>query len=205
MVHMTESMLSPASGRVIRIQNYGTGDQQTKPLQGLQGQWGEAPLFTKRGLKDAAHAAHGGVEGERIVSIFMHLHNVHITTAPLAGVVKSITPEKGIFKPAFLRSSDGNTKNTIELSTVYGDIKIVQIAGFFTRKIICEVKEGQIVQQGQRLGKICLGSRVDLSIPDGFEILVREGARVRCKKTSIASQVNSPLSASKSCRSDRAY
>jgi phosphatidylserine decarboxylase precursor-related protein len=191
---MTEYMLSPASGRVIRIRNSGTGDQQTKPLQGLRGQRGEAPLFKKRGIKNAAHAAHGGEEGERIVTIFMHLHNVHITTAPLDGLVKKITPEKGLFKPAFLRSSDFNTKNTIELSTAYGAIKIVQIAGFFTRKIICEVKEGQSVQKGERLGKICLGSRVDLSIPEGFEILVKEGARVKCKKTSLASWVKSPIS-----------
>lgn len=149
---MTEYMLSPASGRVMRIQNQDSG------------------------------------EGERIISIFMHLHNVHITTAPLAGVVTRITPEKGLFKPAFLRSSDFNLRNTIELSTVYGDIKIIQIAGFFTRKIICEVREGQVVEQGQRLGKICLGSRVDLSVPPGFEILVREGARVRCKRTWIAAR-----------------
>lgn len=143
---MTEQMLSPASGRVIRI------------------------------------------EGEsRTISIFMHLHNVHITAAPLDGVVKKITPEKGFFKPAFLRSSDFNTKNTIELETKYGDIKIVQIAGFFTRKIKCEVEEGQEVRRGERIGKICFGSRVDVSIPEGFEILAEKGDRVKCRKTSIAS------------------
>ena len=170
MGHMNEDILSPASGRVIRIQNSGKFDQ---------------------------NAVRGG---ERIISIFMHLHNVHITTAPLDGIVKKITPEKGLFKPAFLCSSDFNTKNTIELSTQYGDIKIVQIAGFFTRKIKCEVKEGQRIRKGERMGKICLGSRVDLSIPEGFEILVKEGARVKCKKTSIASFEGAPKSKSKSDR-----
>ncbi len=140
---MTEHMLSPASGRVIRI--------------------------------------HG-----RTISIFMHLHNVHITAAPLDGIVKKIIPEKGNFKPAFLRSSDFNTKNTIELETKYGDIKIVQIAGFFTRKIKCEVKEGQEVAKAERIGKICFGSRVDVSIPEGFEILVKKGDKVKCRKTAIA-------------------
>jgi phosphatidylserine decarboxylase precursor-related protein len=184
---MNEEIRSPASGRVIRIQRSGKFDPQT---------------FKKRLIKNASHAVqqpsgkfnqNASIEGERIVSIFMHLHNVHLTTAPLDGVVKKITPEKGNFKPAFLRSSDFNTKNTIKLSTNYGDIKIVQIAGFFTRKIICEVKEGQIVQKGERIGKICLGSRVDLSIPEGFEILVKEGARVKCKKTSIASLETSSI------------
>jgi len=158
---MTEYILSPASGRVLRIQTSGKLDQNASQ------------------------------EGERIISIFMHLHNVHITTAPLDGVVKRITPEKGLFKPAFLRSSDFNTKNTIELSTPYGAIKIVQIAGLFTRKITCEVKEGQRVRKGERMGKICLGSRVDISIPEGFQILVKEGARVKCKKTAIASREKS--------------
>ena len=145
--NMTEYMMSPASGRVIRI-----------------------------------HTSE-----DRTISIFMHLHNVHITTAPLDGMVKKIVPEKGNFKPAFLRSSDFNTKNTIELATKYGDIKVVQIAGFFTRKIMCEVKEGQEIRRGERIGKICFGSRVDVSIPDGFEILVKEGDKVKCRKTAIAS------------------
>ena len=69
---MNEQLLSPASGKIIRI----------------------------------------GEEKERTISIFMHLHNVHVTTAPLDGVVKKITAEKGSFKPAFLRSADFNTRRT---------------------------------------------------------------------------------------------
>jgi len=124
--------------------------------------------------------------GGKTITIFMHLHNVHVTVAPLNGVVKKITPERGNFKPAFLRSSDFNTRNAIELSTGYGDINVVQIAGFFTRKIICDVKEGQKISKGERMGKICLGSRVDVSVPEGFDILVKEGDRVRYKKSLIA-------------------
>jgi phosphatidylserine decarboxylase len=146
---MNEHILSPASGKVLRIEE-------------------EAESHT--------------------ITIFMHLHNVHVTTAPLDGVVTKITPEKGTFKPAFLRSADGNTKNTIELSTKYGDLKVVQIAGFFTREIVCDVKEGQKVRKGERMGKICFGSRVDVSIPKGFEVLLKEGAHVKYGKTKIAVQ-----------------
>ncbi len=151
-------MLSPASGKVIRIQT-----------------------FKKSLIKNATQ------EESRTISIFMHLHNVHITAAPLDGVVKRITPEKGSFKPAFIRSADFNTRNTIELMTKYGDVKVVQIAGFFTRKIKCEVNEGQSVAKTERIGKICFGSRVDVSIPEGFEIRVKEGDKVKCRKTAIAS------------------
>ena len=144
---MSERILSPASGKVLRV-------EETEEL--------------------------------KTITIFMHLHNVHVTSAPLDGVVEKITPEKGSFKPACLRSADFNTKNTIELRTEYGDLKVVQIAGFFTRKILCDVKEGQEVRKGERIGKICFGSRVDLSIPQGFEVLVEEGTRVKCGKTTIA-------------------
>jgi phosphatidylserine decarboxylase len=125
-------------------------------------------------------------EGNRTISIFMHLHNMHVTAAPLDGVVKRIIPEKGTFKPAFLRGSDFNMKNTIEEETCYGDIKIVQIAGFFTRRILCEVAEGQEIRTGDRIGKICFGSRVDVSIPKGFMIIVKKGDKVKCRKTVIA-------------------
>jgi len=166
---MTERMLSPASGKVMRIQT-----------------------FKKSSIKNASHQTLGkfdqnASQESRIISIFMHLHNVHITAAPLDGVVKRITPEKGTFKPAFIRSADFNTRNTIELMTKYGDVKVVQIAGFFTRKIKCEVNEGQSVAKAERMGKICFGSRVDVSIPEGFEIWVKKGDKVKCRKTAIAS------------------
>jgi phosphatidylserine decarboxylase len=144
---MSERILSPASGKVLRIVEE---------------------------------------ERNRTITIFMHLHNLHVTSAPLDGVVKRITQEKGSFKPAFLTSADSNTKNTIELSTRYGDLNVVQIAGLFTRKILCEVKEGQEVKKGERIGKICFGSRVDITIPRGFEVLVEEGTRVKCGRTTIA-------------------
>jgi phosphatidylserine decarboxylase len=124
--------------------------------------------------------------GERTISIFMHLYNKHITVAPLDGVVKRITYEKGNFKPAFLKNSDDNERNVIELRTKYGDIKIVQIAGWVARKIKCEVKEGEKVEKGHRIGKIYFGSRVNVTIPEELEILVQKGDRVRYGKTAIA-------------------
>lgn len=142
---MVEYMLSPASGKIISID-----------------------------------------EVSRTITIFMHLYNIHITTAPIDGVVKKTTAVKGTFKPAFLRSSDFNLRNTIEETTKYGDVKIVQIAGFFTRKIKCEVTNGQEIYKGERIGKICFGSRVDVSIPKTFDILAKIGDNVKCRKTVIA-------------------
>ncbi|MHC1635379.1 MAG: phosphatidylserine decarboxylase [Candidatus Methanospirareceae archaeon] len=126
-----------------------------------------------------------GIEG-RTISIFMHIYNIHTTVAPLDGVVKGIRYERGVFRPAFLKSSIFNEKNMIELGTRYGDVRILQIAGFFARRIRCDVKEGERVIRGQRIGKIYLGSRVDVDVPEGFEILVREGDKVRYGRTKIA-------------------
>ncbi|MCK4730846.1 MAG: phosphatidylserine decarboxylase, partial [Methanophagales archaeon] len=70
--------------------------------------------------------------------------------------------------------------------TKYGDINVVQIAGFFTRKILCDVKAGQKLNKGERMGKICFGSRVDVTVPEGFKIMVKEGDRVRYKNSVIA-------------------
>jgi len=125
-------------------------------------------------------------EDKRTITIFMRLYDTHITTAPLDGVVKKIKAEKGSFTPAFFRSADFNMKNTIELSTAYGDLKVVQLAGIFTRKILCDVKEGQVVSKGERIGKICFGSRVDVSFPIGFEPTVKKRTKVKCRKTPIA-------------------
>ena len=128
------------------------------------------------------------IEGETI-SIFMHLYNQHITVAPLDGVIKEIIYEKGKFNPAFLTKSDYNERNRIEMSTKYGDIKIVQIAGILTRRIRCEVKKGERIEKRQRIGKICFGSRVDVDIPEGFEILVEKGDKVKCRETAIAANI----------------
>jgi len=123
---------------------------------------------------------------ERSISIFMPLHSPHVTVAPLSGIIKQIKYEEGGFKPAFLRRSASNRRNTIEISTDFGDIRVIQIAGFFTRKIICHVNEGQFVEKGEIIGKICFGSRVDVCIPPNFNVIVREGERVKHGKTAIA-------------------
>ena len=125
-------------------------------------------------------------EDSRTITIFMHLYNTHITTAPLDGVVKKIRQERGSFAPAFFRRADFNMKNTIELSTACGDVTVVQLAGIFTRKILCDVKEEQVVSKGERIGKICFGSRVDVSFPTGFELTVKKGSKVKCRRTPIA-------------------
>jgi len=125
-------------------------------------------------------------ENLKKISIFMSLFNVHVNRIPYDGRVKKITYKKGGFKPAHKGSSRENEQNIIELETDCGwDYKLVQVAGIFARRIVCRIKEGDIVKKGEKFGLIMFGSRVDLYIPDNFLINVKKGDKVKGGETII--------------------
>jgi phosphatidylserine decarboxylase len=121
----------------------------------------------------------GGDSGMR-VSIFMSPLDVHINRAPVSGTVKKIEYQKGCFMPAYKEDcSENNERNAVTLVASDGrPIKLVQIAGILARRIICRVKPGDSLEAGERFGIIMFGSRVDVYIPSGAEIVVGEGRRV---------------------------
>lgn len=120
------------------------------------------------------------------ISIFMNLHNVHVNRSPVDGTIEQIEHVEGSFKPAFSKDSEHNERNIITISTEHGDFTITQIAGSFARRIVCYVDAGDSLRRGQRIGIIRFGSRVDVSLPDGFEILVGKKDKVRAGETVIA-------------------
>jgi phosphatidylserine decarboxylase len=121
----------------------------------------------------------------RGISIRMNLYDVHVNRSPIDGTVKMIEYIKGNFKPVFM-NSDQNERNIIEVSTGHGEVRITQIAGILARRIVCYVKEGDILKRGERIGKIRFGSRVDVSIPEAFEIVAKRGERVKAGESIIA-------------------
>jgi phosphatidylserine decarboxylase len=64
-------------------------------------------------------------------------------------------------------------------------VTYVQIAGMLARRIVCDLKEGDTVRQGQRVGMIRFGSRVDLYLPSEVRLSVVPGDRVRAGETEI--------------------
>lgn len=120
------------------------------------------------------------------ITIFMNLHDVHVNRSPLAGLVKEVNYIKGRFLPAFKRESVNNERNIIKLETSDGEIEVVQIAGIFARRIHCYVKAGDKLQRGQRIGMISFGSRVDVTIPRSYRIIVKPGAKVKAGETVLA-------------------
>jgi phosphatidylserine decarboxylase len=120
------------------------------------------------------------------ISIFMSLFDVHVNRIPYDGKVKKITYKKGSFNPAHKNSSSENEQNIIEMETDDGwDYKLVQVAGILARRIVCRIKEGDIVKKGEKFGLIMFGSRVDLYIPKNFLINVKKGEKVKGGETII--------------------
>jgi len=119
-----------------------------------------------------------GTPGRRI-SIFLSIFDVHVNRAPVAGRVSAMEYRKGQFYAAMRgRASEENEQNIIHVSGERGEVVFKQIAGWIARRILCWKAVGDSVTRGERVGMIRFGSRVDIWMPDGVEILVRSGQHV---------------------------
>jgi phosphatidylserine decarboxylase len=122
------------------------------------------------------------------VSIFMSVWNVHINWFPVSGEITWQKYYPGKYLVAWLpKSSEENERNTTVIRTMDGtEILIRQIAGTVARRIITYGKTGQSVKQGNEMGFIRYGSRVDLILPAHSWIFVRPGDLVTGGITHIA-------------------
>ncbi|MFI1796305.1 phosphatidylserine decarboxylase [Streptomyces sp. NPDC020379] len=114
-------------------------------------------------------------DGRTRVAIFMSPLNVHVNRAPLAGTVTSVEHIPGGFVPAFNKESENNERVVWHFDTELGDIEMVQIAGAVARRIVPYVPQDTKVEQGERIGLIRFGSRVDVYLPEGIEAGVEVG------------------------------
>lgn len=114
-------------------------------------------------------------DGRTRVAIFMSPLNVHVNRAPLTGTVSSVEHIPGGYVPAFNKESEHNERVVWHFDTDLGDIEMVQIAGAVARRIVPYVPRGCKVEQGERIGLIRFGSRVDVYLPAGVEAGVEVG------------------------------
>ncbi len=119
------------------------------------------------------------------ISIFLNVFNVHINRVPVAGKVVGVFYNAGRFFAANVpKASLENEQNAIVMETPSGKrIVCIQIAGLIARRIVCWIKEGTILNRGERFGLIRFGSRVDLFLPIETEIRVSMGEKVRGGET----------------------
>jgi phosphatidylserine decarboxylase len=122
------------------------------------------------------------------VSIFMSPFNVHSNRYPVSGLIKYVRYHSGHYMVAWHpKSSELNERSTIVIETKEGkEILIRQIAGAVARRIVTYAKENQQVLQGDELGFIKFGSRVDVFLPIGTEIEIPILQQVRANKSIIA-------------------
>lgn len=121
------------------------------------------------------------------VSIFMSPLNVHVNRNPVSGTVAYYKYHPGKYLAAWNpKASTENERTTTVYNYGKGEILMRQIAGALARRIVCYLDKGQQVVQGQEMGFIKFGSRVDLYFPLGTEILVEMDQMVQGNLTKIA-------------------
>ena len=110
------------------------------------------------------------------ISIFMNVFNVHVNRYPVSGVVRLVDHTPGRFKNAATeKSSLENEQTSIGIEAGSNHVLVRQIAGLIARRIVTDSKVGDRVQQGARMGLIRFGSRVDVFLPAGAVLRVKEG------------------------------
>ena len=123
------------------------------------------------------------------VSIFMNVFDCHVNRAPSNGEIQDIFYKPGRFLNASLdKASEENERNYFKIKDNKTDnpIVVVQIAGLIARRIVTQVEKSQTVVQGQRLGMIRFGSRVDVYYSQR-KTMVKVGQSVIAGESLIAS------------------
>ncbi len=123
------------------------------------------------------------------ISIFMNVFNCHVNRTPPSGKVMEINYKPGKFLNASLdKASEENERNYYKIKCKKTDeeIIIVQIAGLIARRIVCEVEQNQDLNQGDRIGMIRFGSRVDIYFKNK-KTLAKVGQNVVAGESLLAS------------------
>ncbi len=153
-----EYLVSPADGEVIKVED----------VEGPK----EFDLENKRFKK---------------ISIFMNVFDCHVNRIPCDGKIEEILYKPGKFFNASLdKASEDNERNYFKIKDSFNnDIIVVQIAGLIARRIICESNKDQELNQGDRIGMIRFGSRVDVYY-ENYEPLVKIGQKAISGETLLA-------------------
>ena len=124
------------------------------------------------------------------ISIFMNVFNCHVNRVPVSGKVEEIYYKPGKFLNASLdKASEENERNYFKIKSNRNgeEIILVQIAGLIARRIVCEVEQGQQLKQGERIGMIRFGSRVDVYFKNK-KVLAKLGQNIVAGESLLASE-----------------
>ena len=128
----------------------------------------------------------GGYPQARI-SIFLSVFNVHVNRSPIAGVIRDVRYQRGKFLNAMAaNSAEENEQNVVTVEGEGRTVVFKQIAGLIARRIVFNMKVGDTVARGQRVGLIKFGSRVDVVCDHDAAIKVKLGDKVQGGSTVLA-------------------
>ena len=121
------------------------------------------------------------------ISIFMNVFDCHVNRIPCSGKIEEILYKPGKFFNASLdKASEDNERNYFKIKNSQGqDVVVVQIAGLIARRIISEVSKDQELSQGDRVGMIRFGSRIDVYF-ENYETIVKIGQKAISGETLLA-------------------
>jgi phosphatidylserine decarboxylase len=127
-------------------------------------------------------------EKRLMISVFMSPMNVHINWYPFDGEVKYAKYHPGRYFIAYNpKSSEHNERTSVVVENKEGkDVLIRQVAGVMARRVVCYSKKGDVVRQGDEMGMIKFGSRIDFFLPVDVKVNVKMGQKVTAQQTVIA-------------------
>ena len=142
------------------------------------------------GIKEISGPVELGLENQTFtrVSVFMNVFDCHVNRSPVSGKIEDIFYKPGKFLNASLdKASDENERNYFKIKDkkTQKEIVVVQIAGLIARRIVTQTEKNQEIVQGERIGMIRFGSRVDLYF-NQRKIMVKVGQNVIAGESLIA-------------------
>jgi phosphatidylserine decarboxylase len=123
----------------------------------------------------------------RQISIFLSPLDVHVNRSPVSGTVEFYRYMQGDYMVAWHpKASELNEQSRIGVQNEFGKVFFKQITGVLARRIVCTVKQGDVLATGEQIGMMKFGSRMDIILPLDAEILVHKDERTRGGETIIA-------------------
>ena len=125
--------------------------------------------------------------GNKVIRIFLSVFNVHLQRSPVAGKITSIVYKPGKCVPAMNAEAHiVNEQNIFTIESPQGTFTVTQISGIIARRVVAWSKQGDSVQQGDKIGMIRFGSQVDITMPTSVTIKVKKGDKVTSGITVLA-------------------
>ncbi len=120
------------------------------------------------------------------ITIFLSPLDVHMNRSPVDGRITRIEYRPGRFLPAYREESSDNELNEIWIDHGGRPVVVRQVVGILARRIVCRVREGDVLQRGERIGLMKFGSRMDVFLPADADLRVGVGEKVVGGETVLA-------------------